>query len=397
MANILFLAHRIPYPPTKGDKIRSWNFLSRLAKHHTVHAGFFVDDKKDLDHLPVLDQVLASYCAVPVSSFEQKLLSLRAFFTGVSLTECSYPRKKIAKYCNRLISNEKIDVIFVFSAAPMALIDGDCSLNVVADLVDVDSEKWRDYSQRAAWPLSGVFAREAIKLAKFEAKVVDRSARTLLVSEEEAGILRECNPGAAEKIVAVKNGVDTAFFNPRNYEAETVENSLLFTGALDYQPNIEAVSWFCEAIWPLVLDKNSEALFYIAGSSPTAEILDKAYLPGVEVLRDVPDMAEVIAKAQIVVAPLLTARGIQNKVLEAMAMATPTVSTSVANAGINGVSGEHLLVADTPLKFAEAVAGLLEDTNNGASIGSAARTFVKKNFSWESSYEELDNIIAGLS
>lgn len=391
------MSHRIPYPPNKGDKIRSWNFLSRLAKHHTVHAGFFLDDGKDKKHIQKLNDLLASVCAVSVNPFIQKILGLRAFFRGGSLTEYSYPTGKLKKYCNGLLLQGKIDVVFVFSAAPIKLVDDRFSGEIVVDLVDVDSEKWRAYSKTSTWPLSKIFAREAKNLAVLEAKIVSRSERTLLVSEEEAGLLRKANPGMEEKIIGISNGVDTSFFDPRSYTREPRSNSLLFTGALDYQPNIEAVVWFCDKIWPEIRAVHRDVVFYIAGSSPVSQILDLARLNGVNVLSDVPDMAEIIASAHIVVAPLRTARGIQNKVLEALAMAKPTVTTSVANVGVNGVPGEHLMVADTAAEFAAAVNLLLNDTSKCADLGLAARPFVEQNFSWDKSFEQLNAIISRTS
>lgn len=355
-----------------------------------------MDDVKDIEHIHKLSGILASVCAVSVNPLMQKLLSLRAFLLGASLTEHSYPTRKLRKYCNGLISGGKIDAVFVFSAAPMKLIDHSSGIKIVADLVDVDSEKWRAYSKSAIWPLSKIFAREARKLAAFETEVVTRSERTLLVSEEEAELLREVNPGLVDKIVAIPNGVDTIFFDPKKYDFDKKINTLIFTGALDYQPNIEAAIWFCEAIWPLVRAQHSNAIFYIAGSSPAPEILALEALDGVEILRDVPDMAEVIAKSHIVVAPLLTARGIQNKVLEALAMAKPTVATSVANVGINGKPGEHLMLADTASEFAATVNLLLANPAVCTDLGNAARPFVVSNFSWEKSFEQLNNIISRL-
>ena len=390
------MAHRIPYPPNKGDKIRSWNFLSRLAKHHVVHAGFFLDDHRDKKYIQKLNDLVDSVCAVSVTPFVQKTLSLRAFFFGASLTEYSYPTRKLRKYCNGLFTNEKIDIVFVFSAAPMRLVDDQFDGKIIVDLVDVDSEKWRAYSKTSSWPLSKIFAREALKVAAFEAKIVARSERTLVVSEEEAVLLREANPGLKEKIVGISNGVDTCFFDPQNYPADVTSNTLLFTGALDYQPNIEAAVWFCEKIWPKIRAVHRDAIFYIAGSSPVSEILDLGRLEGVKILSDVPDMAEVIAGSRIVVAPLLTARGIQNKVLEALAMAKPTVVTRVANVGVNGLPGEHLMVADTPAEFAAAVNTLLNDAAACADLGLAARRFVEQNFSWNKSFEQLNAIISRL-
>ena len=393
MANVLFLAHRIPYPPNKGDKIRSWNFLSRLAKHHTVHAAFYVDDEQDMQYVPVVQKVVASLCFEKVTPFFQKILSLRGFLNGTSLTESAYPTKKLRKYCSDLISKGEIDYIFLFSAATAAILPKECTVTMIADLVDVDSEKWKSYSKSAAWPLSLVYAREGRKLAIYEEKIVTQADTSVLVSEDEAKVLREHIPLLGHKILAVPNGVDIHIFDPSKYPMPLGSKNLIFTGAMDYQPNIEAVEWFCQNVWAKIKLRHPDATFTIAGGPDVARIKKLETYEGVSVLGYVDDMAKVLSEANIVVAPLRTARGIQNKVLEALSMAKPVVATSLANEGINAQDDTHLIVADTPIQFANAVNKLLENEERQAGLGRAGRKYVQNHFSWSRSFKTLNNLI----
>lgn len=393
MANILFLAHRIPYPPNKGDKIRSWNFLSRLAAIHTVHAGFYIDDERDLEHILFLENTVRSLCYEQTSPIRQKIKSVSGLFKGRSLTECAYSSNKLKKYVNYLIKNNLIDCIFLFSSATATLIPKEYTGRIVTDLVDVDSEKWGAYAQSSWWPMSWIYRREAKKLAAFETEIAERSQVTILVSQDEANLFRDKNNSLAEKIFAVPNGVDTAIFDPGHYPVKSFQKCIIFTGAMDYQPNIEAVEWFCHNVWPKVFSNHADAVFIIAGGPLTPRIKRLNAINGVSALGYVQDMAATLAKATIAIAPLQTARGIQNKVLEALAMEKATVATSLANEGINAVDGQHLRIADTADEFANIVSDLLLNEDECRTLGGAGRSFVQAQFSWDISFDTLNSLL----
>jgi len=397
MANILFLAHRIPYPPNKGDKIRSWNFLRRLASEHTVHAGFYVDDPNDRENISVVGDLCASSCAVEVSPFLQKLYSLRGFLCGRSLTEMAYPRMRLRRYVSRLLQSGQVDCVFLFSAATATLIEEDCAVPIISDLVDVDSAKWEAYADAKEGPLSWIYSREGRLLSRFEGQVAGRSHASLFVSEDEAKLMRERHPDVAAKVFGVANGVATEVFDPALYDIKQMQGPeparVVFTGAMNYAPNIEAVAWFTKEIWGRVIEKFPEAEFVIAGSPVSAEVKKLASAPGVTVLGFVEDMAQVLAEARVVVAPLKTARGIQNKVLEAMAMAKPVVATRLANEGINAPMGEGVLLADEIDSFASQIIDLLNSPEKALEIGACGRAYVLEHFSWDQKYGELADLV----
>ncbi|PCI63101.1 MAG: sugar transferase [Kordiimonadales bacterium] len=393
MANILFLSHRIPYPPNKGDKIRSWNFLKRLAEEHTVHLGCFVDLKDDRQYEAFLKERMETTCFQHTAPFQQKLLSLRGLLKGQCLTENAYPHKRLRSYVKDLIEGGSVDLIFLFSAATASLLPSRLTIPVVCDFVDVDSEKWRAYAETASWPMSWVYRREAEKLNQFEKSVYGTSQRSVFVSEDEATLFSALHGGGLKEISGIPNGVDFKQFDASQHEGKAQPKNIVFTGAMDYLPNIEAVEWFCRDMWPLIRAEHPDAVFTIGGGPVPARVKRLSANPNVTVLGFVENMAEVLAAAAVCVAPMKTARGIQNKILEAMAMSKPVVTTVLGNEGINAEHGEHLYVAGSPKEFATGVSALLDGPEAAKKVGASGHGFVKANFSWSRSYQDLSSVI----
>lgn len=397
MARILFLVHRIPYPPNKGDKIRSWHFLKHLAAKHDVHLGYYIDDKRDLAHVSVLEAQVTSQAYDVIEKKAQKLLAARGFLTGSSLSEAAYPTNRLRTYVNQLAQAGDIDLVFLFSGATYPLIqDLPADLPVVADLVDVDSEKWAAYATKATFPMSWVYRREAHLLSALEVTVATRASSTLFVSRDEAALFRKQLPDTvAATVTDVPNGVDTDHFNPERFaEVDRKADRLIFTGAMDYAPNIEAAEWFVANVWPSVTAATPEAEFVIAGGPSHPRVQALGEIPGVQVTGYVDDMAAEIAAAGIIVAPLLTARGIQNKVLEGMAMARPVVASPAAKEGIEAEAGTHLMVADGADAMASAIHALMDDQQKAQEIGAAARQQICTHYGWARAYEKLDDLVA---
>ncbi len=375
-------------------------------ERHEVHLGFFVDDKNDLKHVDFLRANCASLEYSYASPLRQKISSLRGLLTGTSLTENAYPYGSMRKFTTQLVQDQRIDVVFLYSAATHTFLPKNmCSIPVVTDFVDVDSAKWEAYAESNNWPLSAIYRREAAKLASFEGFVADRSAASILVSSDEAALMRKrlvaqldasvrLTGQTAEPIqpVGITNGVDSGVFSPSKYSAAPKNRRLIFTGAMDYAPNIEAVVWFVDQVFPRLKQDYPDMEFIIAGR-PVAPAVQKLDLcAGIKVIGAVDDMAETIAGAAMVVAPMLTARGIQNKVLEGMAMAKPVIATSAANEGINAPDRDALWIADSADAFVDAVKALM-DPSTAAKMGQSARLFVINNFNWENSCEALETLL----
>jgi len=400
MARILFLAHRIPYPPNKGDKIRSWHFLEHLLEKHEVHLGFYVDQPKDLVHLPFLKSKVKSLCCRRVSRWSQLAGALLGLLTGQPMTLAAYPKSKLQAFVDDLFARNEVDLVFLFSGAVAPLVKGKpANIPVIADLVDVDSDKWAAYAEKSGFPMSWFYAREARLLFQFEAEVARISAATTFVSEAEAAVFRGKLPEGIKAAVGhINNGVDLNAFDPQRFADVVLSaTTVIFTGAMDYLPNIEAVEWFASDVWPIVRRSVPEAQFVIAGAPVHARVRALADQPNNTVMGFVDDMAQTIAGAGLVVAPLLTARGVQNKVLEGMAMGKAVVATPAAKEGIEATAGEHLMVADGAGDFAEAVVALLHAPEAASTLGHAARQHMIGHYGWAKSLERLDDLVDRVS
>ena len=399
VAEILFLVHRIPYPPNKGDKIRSWHFLEHLAGHHDVRLGCFVDDPDDWQYIDALRSLCADCHAEALPRSPLRPGNLAAVCRGLPISVQHYRRAGFADWVAETLRTRPIDAVFAFSGA-MAQFALDPPRPVAArviDFVDVDSDKWRQYAGRKAPPMRWVYAREAATLLSFERRVAAAFDAAAFVSENEASLFRTLAPASAERTHAVPNGVDTGFFDPARsydnpYDADAL--ALAFTGAMDYWANVDAVDWFARQVLPAIRERQPQVSFWIVGANPTPEVRALADLPGVSVTGRVTDVRPYVAHATAVVAPLRVARGVQNKVLEAMAMAKPVVTTSMAAAGAEAtVPDEDLLVADTPETTAAAVLGLLDDPARRAAMGACARRRIRENYGWSASFARLDQLL----
>lgn len=398
MDALLYLAHRIPFPPNKGDKIRSFHFLKGLAKHFDVYLAGFIDDADDWKHVPELEKICRECYFAPINPTQAKIRSLTGFLTGEALSQPYYRNTAVSTWIDRTIQTHAIKHVFAFSSPMAQYVMGSKYANMrrVMDFVDVDSDKWTQYSQAKSWPASWVYRREGQRLLDFERRIATEFDVSMLVSEKEAELFRSRVPEAAGRIFGVNNGVDTEFFSPGVYPNPFPPDvsAITFTGAMDYWANVDAVSWFANDVMPKIRVARPNAAFYIVGSKPTKAVLDLAKLDGVFVTGSVADVRPYLAHAAAVVAPLRIARGIQNKVLEAMAMGKPTVVTPQALEGIDAVVGEELLVGETPEQLANAVLLALNDVSI-AKIGGRARERVLTGYSWAGNLDKLVLAVSG--
>ncbi len=385
---LLFLAHRIPFPPNKGDKIRSFHLLRHLSTRYQVHLGAFVDDPDDWQYADALRPYCQSINLVPLHSRRARLLSLSGLLTGDPLTLPYYRSAALRHWAAKLAASGTVSCGLAFSSAMAQFMPPQLARRVL-DMVDVDSDKWTQFAATQRWPMSWVYAREGRTLADWEARIASDFDATLLVSHDEAALLQSRAPAARTRISAFENGVDADYFSPaRSYPDPYAEGvrGVVFTGAMDYWPNIDAVSWFAERIFPAVREAIPNARFTIVGSRPTEAVLQLARQPGVEVTGSVADVRPFLAHAGCAVAPLRIARGVQNKVLEAMAMACPVVVSAQAAEGIRAVAGRDFVLADDEAGFAQAVLSVLR----GASTCPAARDRILAEYDWSRNLAALD-------
>ncbi len=389
--DILFLAHRVPYPPNRGDKIRSWNILKGLAKVAPVHVCALWDDERDLSHIKVLNDVAASVSLRHAKASKPSAVA-HALITGGSASVAACASRDLAADVGHLMATHRIGTVFAFSGQMAQFVPAQLSgRRFVMDFVDMDSAKFAKYADQASGPMAWANRWEANRLFAHEVRVAKRADISLFVSEAEAALFQAKSGLDATQVRALENGIDLDHFHPDHNGCASLASDrplVVFTGQMDYAPNVAAVEWFAQDVMPLLPNMT----FAIVGRSPTPAVQALARLPHVIVTGEVPDTRDWIASANVVVAPLLLARGIQNKILEAMAMAKPVVATPAAAEGIDAVHGTEIIVAKTGPEQAQAIQQVIEQKELGALIGRAARARMVERYSWEARLSDLPQI-----
>lgn len=394
MREILFLAHRVPWPPDRGDKIRSFHILKKLQSMAPVHVGAFADDARDLECAEAERAGLASLHA-ELRNKPQWFSGIEALASGKPVSLTSFGSKAMQDWVDERLASGVISHIFVFSGQMAQYVPAGFDGQFIMDFVDVDSVKFESYAGEGNPLMRWVHGREGKKLADFEVGIAKRADASLFVSEAEAALFRERS--GAGNVAALGNGIDTAFYDPaaRFNKLHPVfpDPLIVFTGQMDYRPNIEAVSDFARNAMPAIRKVHPETTFAIVGRNPTPAVVALSALPGVQVTGAVDDVRSWLSGADVVVAPLRIARGIQNKVLEAMAMAKPVVASTAAAEGIDAVAGEHLLVGHDVSDEAAKVSALLSDTDERLRLGAAARAYVIAHYGWDMQLAPLDALM----
>ncbi|WP_100261198.1 TIGR03087 family PEP-CTERM/XrtA system glycosyltransferase [Qipengyuania seohaensis] len=394
MGEILFLAHRMPFPPNRGDKIRSHHLLKALVGLGPVHVGTFAETQEDRDHREELSAIAAS-CHVADRKKPLVLAGLQALLSNKPVSLAAFQDRNLQSWVERTLAANPIDTIVVFSGQMGQYVPDSFGGRVVIDLCDVDSAKFEAYAE--AGQMAWINGREGRLLAMEEERVADRADVTTLISESEADLLRSrVGRPEAGNIRYFGNGVDTRYFDPEmdlsppQFSQDAA--NIVFTGQMDYAPNVAAVERFAHRILPRISAEKS-AHFHIVGRAPTDAVRELGKLSNVTVWGGVPDMRPFLAEADAVVAPLSIARGVQNKVLEAMAMARPVVLTEGAATGIPARDAEHFLIASDDAAMIEILRNLLDGHLDGAAIGAKAREFVAREMSWEAIYRQVACIV----
>jgi sugar transferase (PEP-CTERM/EpsH1 system associated) len=403
VGNLLLLVHRLPYPPNKGDKVRSYHLLKHLAKKHRVFLGTFVDDPADDAYVDTVQSFCQDLHVAHLTPRIAKLRSLSALFSNQALGLQYYRNAGLQSWVDQTLATQKIDATIVFSSVMAQYVDGtvgNAGPPMLVDFVDVDSAKWTQYADNHRWPLSWLYRREGRQLLAYERSVALRATHSFFVTENEVALFQSQAPECAHKVDALSNGVDGDYFSPdparaspfQGEGAQSGEIPLVFTGAMDYWPNIDAVSWFANDIFPALLKARPKLRFYIVGRSPSAAVLALAS-ESVVVTGTVPDVRPYLQHAAVVVAPLRVARGIQNKILEAMAMGRPVVASQSCVEAIDGRGGEDLVAAADAAQFVSEIEALLKSPARALAVGQAGRKRVLANYSWDAHLAGIDHYL----
>jgi sugar transferase (PEP-CTERM/EpsH1 system associated) len=396
MEKLLFLAHRIPFPPNKGDKIRSFNLLKKLAKDYQVFLGAFIDDEQDWQYIHEMQKICSQCCFLPLDPFKSKLRSLKGFLHNQPLSLPYYENSEMSKWVEGVIKDNGIERVVVFSSAMAQYVDPEWPAHKLIDFVDVDSDKWQQYSEGKPWPMSWVYRREGERLLGYDRSIAKAFDASIFVSKQEAELFKTLAPESAGKITHIENGVDTEYFDPaiehENPYPES-EQVIVFTGAMDYWANADAVNWFAKAVFPKILQYHLNARFYIVGARPSELVTALEQLEGVHVTGSVKDIRPYLRHAELVVAPMRIARGVQNKVLEAMAMAKPVVVTTPAIEGIREWQRIDVVVEDDAEKMAQLIRDQLNRNQEIHSFSKENRECIKTHYSWENNLQRIEQLL----
>jgi sugar transferase (PEP-CTERM/EpsH1 system associated) len=397
MHDLLFLAHRLPYPPNKGDKIRSFHILQHLAQIYRVHLGAFVDDPDDWRHVATIRKICSESCVVRLNPIKAKWRSLEGLIRHQALTLPYYRDAKLQTWVDAVLGQGKVKRVWVSSSAMAQYVTKHLGSSVrsIMDFIDVDSAKWLQYRDRKAWPTSWLYGREHTYLRRYEQWVASKFSASVFVSPAEANLFKTLAPESADRITYISNGVDTNYFSPaRRYPNPypVHDKVLVFTGAMDYWPNVDAVCWFATKVFSVVHRRFPAARFYITGARPVQAVRNLVRQPGIRVTGGVPDVRPYLAHACAAVAPLRVAQGVQNKVLEAMAMAKPVIGTRQAMAGIDPCPALEDFVVDEPVDLTERA---IEQLNGIRSfvVGKALRQWVIDHYNWDKNLKRLEKLL----
>ena len=388
--NLLFLSHRIPYPPNKGDKLRSFHLLEHLKQSHVVHMGTFVDDREDWKHAQSAKQLgLGSVHYAPIKPLMARVGSLTGLASGEALSVSYYRNRALRNWVNETVARHNIRKVVAFSSPMAQYVRHLKEVTRLIDFVDLDSDKWIQYAKQASWPMRWIYNREGRALLDFERRIAHEFDASFFVSKPEADLFSK-KTGLEDKVHFFRNGVNSETFDPAQAMRNPYTSSrpkIVFTGAMDSLPNIDAVTWFSREVFPILKARGSDAEFYIVGSNPSQSVKNLE-TGDIHVTGRVERVQPYIAYADLVVAPLRMARGVQNKILEALSMEKPVVASKQAIAGIECPTPTAVgcLCATTATDFAHKVGAVLSSPFRNQ----AGRQWVLAHYNWQRNLSRLD-------
>src|SRR5215475_8220776 len=392
---LLFISPHIPYPPDKGDRIRlSRELQAFIERGHEVHLLAFAGDMDDLNYRVDLGRMCATVGIVPLRRVWAGARALVNLASARPLSRGYFSSRKMRRLVKHAVSDNDFDAVFVCSSPMAQYVPRELASRAVVDLADVDSEKWRDCVSGANPLTSRIYSLEWKRLREYEYKIVARFANTVVTTRREAALLDRLDEFTRRaRLRTIADGVDLDHFQPSSQLPDTISPRLVFVGAMDYFANVEGARYFAEEVFPLIRSRESRAKFSIIGANPTDDVKKLARYPGVIVTGEAPDARPYLREATLCVAPARRARGAQNETLEAMSAGKAVIASPEAVAGLRVVSGEHLMIADSPRRFADAALEVIRDASLRESLETQARHFVEAEHDWKTLLQRLVELV----
>ncbi|MBL8748923.1 MAG: TIGR03087 family PEP-CTERM/XrtA system glycosyltransferase [Planctomycetes bacterium] len=391
---VVFLCQRVPWPPDRGDRITTWHFLQHLLERGArVRLGTFQEEERDAEGVAFLAGRCAEVEAPRLSRRQRRITSLRGLLSGEALTLPFFRDRRLQRAVDRWTADGTTDLIHVYSSSMAQYALGSPARAKIMQFAELDSDKWAQYASASRGLGRWIYAREATKLLRFEDRVARTFTRSLVVSEVERRLFAARIPGVVPDVMP--NGVDVEHFTSSG-DGERHPHTAIFTGVMDYEPNVDGVTWFVAECWPTVRARFPDARLLIVGSRPSPKVQALANVQGVTVTGRVPTTPPWFDRAAVAVAPLRLARGVQNKVLEAMSMGLPVVSSPQAAQGLGDVPARTIAVADGAERTCEAVLAWFADPEGARATGLRAADWVRANWRWSRVFERYDALLRDL-
>jgi sugar transferase (PEP-CTERM/EpsH1 system associated) len=387
---ILFLTHRVPYPPDKGDRIRSYNIIKFLSKFHSVALMSVSHEAIHPRNLEVLHRYCESVEFFKISPLVGKIKSCFHLFTQSPLTLPFFYSRAFHNSVARKLRGGQFDLVYVYSSSMAQYVFGAENIPKLMDFIDVDSEKWLNYAARATQPMKWIYGTEGARLRLFEKKVASFCDQVIFASSNEQEAFRRIVP--ENRSVTVTNGVTSN----RPSSCSRRSNKVVFVGSMDYLPNIDAMAYFVREILPLIQSEIPGVELFIVGRNPSRRVEALGRVRNVVVTGAVGSVVPYLHGAAASVIPLRIARGIQNKVLEAMAQGVPVITTSAALEGIEARPGDEVLIGDDPRSFAAMTVAVLKDAGLRKRLSRNGFALVREKYDWERNLSMLNEMIANV-
>ncbi|QSP93518.1 TIGR03087 family PEP-CTERM/XrtA system glycosyltransferase [Marinobacter salinisoli] len=388
---IIILSHRVPFPPNKGEKIRTFHQIQYLASRgHNVVVLSPYECAEELEHAAALEKKLP--IEVQMFPLESKWFRLaRGFTTNQALTASCFYSRKLQEAFDELIGSGSFDAVLCTGSAMAPYVFRNPELQqsgpqsrprLLMDFMDLDSDKWKQYQASSAPPMSVIYGREAKLVSEIEKQSYEVFDECFFVSANEIDLFSAQLPESS-RLRVLGNGIDTDLFFPRRRADRPNKPVFLFTGVMNYKPNEDAVQWFVDSIWDDIKAEWPDAQFVVAGMDPSPKIKELGKKPGIVVTGFVEDIVPYYQQADVFVSPFRFARGVQNKILQALACGLPVITTQLGLEGINAKPGEEVLVANTDEEFSEAIRLLLQDEELSKRFSERSPKYIERNHSWE--------------
>ena len=384
---LFVILSRVPYPLEKGDKLRAFNQIKELSKSHQIILFALNDTTLDERAIDELKKYCSAISIVKFSKFTIFFNLFRAFFNGKPLQVGYFYFSKAQKKVDEMIKKHNPDHIYCQLIRTAEYIKKYPTIPKTLDYMDVFSKGIERRKLTEALYMKPFLSMEYRRLLRYERKVFSLFNNKTIISEQDKNLIPHPNK---KEIVVVPNGVDTNYFKPLQHKKEF---ELLFNGNMNYPPNIESVEYLVEKVMPYVWGKLPNTRLLISGASPNSRVLDLASSK-IVVSGWVDDIRINFAKSKVLVAPMQISIGLQNKLLEAMAMQIPCVTSTLANNALGAKQNEQILIADTPEQYARHIVDLLQNEAKAKQIAMNGYQFVINKYNWQSTTAILSQLMS---